>query len=1313
MSNFWGLFLFEKKYLKNKLFFGIFILFFSVMKKYLSLIGVTALILAIGWLWYQALFAYLAEHTYYFGMLSSGQNWWVFISALLCAWLFPLLYLLAGSKIKIKNLLIAFVLWAWIFGVIHSNIKWDPIWIWHVITIFNTILLVCLWIYLILWFSALWSWIERKWIKFKQFRWQEMFLSFWIWFCSFVIIVQILLWIWLLYWIVSWLLFLWLGFMVRYERESLWKREEIICGILNNYREWLLSWEWNLNSKKFWNSKKIWFIAISLPTILSLAYLYMWIQNAFVPYSTAWDANHEYMYTPKILAENAGIYWWNTLANTMPWFWHQFLTFIFSLTWCTNWWFGLSPDNIAISMNNISATLVLLFWIAIIFQIFSLINNKKDKDEESEMKKWKNMVIETEMENWNWITMWWYILLLWLTWWMWAFLVIVDNKTDLWVMALSLLALLAGLIFLQNRKNSKDKRDLFKYVLIAGLFFGFAALAKITAFVDLVLFWLLLVWLRFSSLTSLWLWIMVMWFVRKFNILTSSVMLTDTNATWLIIVWWIITITWLIVYLLKRTNRKEFWKNFKDLIILWIWFLLPLIVLKLPRTIISQIKTDNFSFWNSLKSVFLSMDDSDKNKDYSSFLAQNIENEEVDDGDGVSDSDVINSLDEQELVDTSKLNLRNDKTFAQCSAAGDIYSEEELNEWLEEIVGWQWWEDFWRYIWYWRKEFKKANLLSIDEDTANKSWFKFFKSLRPKSRDCGDNDANNIICDKNLSFGIMKLFWPTSDKCYGFNHDAKILCENANVIDSFKIDDLRAIYENWINNKEWEAWLLLKQAIDAYDEAKSEGKIWFSSSNSALFHDEIVNLRQYYQSHSIASTEGTVNIPYRYLVPLNISFNWSLQNLSSYYTDIGFFWIIIYVCLLIALPYAIVKKDKILTSIALTTLIWWGIWWIIWSSILWYWTVLISRTMITLALLWSHLFDKKEKNLKVLPYILIVIVALFFWIQILFNFLRISSQWANSVFVRYKWNVGREQIISEELQPANKVKYWYNRKSIFDLQFPQYNPIIHALADREDKDWVIIAWTYIQYFLWNQRNIKWDWMLSDFWKKTSDWDLCKIYWRLKKDNVRYLIVDPNIGTVTMWEWNETLFYRFFWKLGENGTKIEKDGTILSLIRLAKEWYIKLLSTNNVGSKYAFTLTDDEIRWYFWWNLTDDELILKRGKMAVLQYFNDADSIFWTIANIFINRIMNDREKWIEDIANIYWMEVDTKKIASAADSYINWNHNWNIDNLSQNERAVLVNYLNIYMAYSQWQTENWQAMIQNLLINSVSWWSQVIALELN
>ena len=1063
----------------------------------------------------------------------------------------------------------------------------------------------------------------------------------------------------------------------------------------------MLSWGWNFNAKK------LWVIAIFIPVLLSLAYLYLWIQNAFTPYSTAWDANHEYMYIPKILAENAGIYWWNTVANTMPWFWHQFLTFIFSLTGCTNWWFGLSSDNIAISMNNISTTLVLIFWIALIFQIFAFINNKKEKTEEetADLKKWKNDVVEIEIENQHWITMWWYMLLLWLTGWMWAFLVIVDNKTDLWVMALSLLALLAWLIFLQIRK-SNDRKEVLKYLLIAWLFFGFAALAKITAFVDLVLFGLLLVWLRFSPLTSLGLWVMTMWFVRKFNVLTSSVMLTSTNATRLIIVWWIITIVWLAIHLLKKSNRKDFWRNFSDLIILWIWFLLPLIVLKLPWATISQIKTDNYSVWNSLKAVFLSMDTESKRNNSNKFLAQNTE----------SDSNALDLLDEQDIVDSSVLKVRNDKTFQQCSSAGDIYSEEELNENLQELNGWQGWEDLWRYIWYWGREFTDTHLLKVDEDVASKWWFKLFKSMWPKSNECSwATNAANTICENNSMYSVMKLLWPTSETCYGTNHDAKVLCNNASVINDFKIDDLHWIYENWINDKEWEAWLLLKSAIDAYDKAKAEWRLWFGTSNTAVFHDEIVNLRQYYQSHSISSSENSISIPYRLLVPLNITFNWSLQNLSSYYTDIGFFWIIVYVFLLIALPYAIIKKDKVLTSIALTTLIWWWIWWIIGSSILWYGTVLISWTMITLAILWDKIFQKDWKeNPRILPWILIIVIWVSFWIQILFNFLRIASQWSSSVFVWYKWNVGTIQIVDDNLQPTTKTKYWYTAKNIFNLQFPQYNPIINALADRDNEDWVVIAWTYIQYFLWNQWNLKWDGMLSNFWKNTSDWDLCKTYRRLKKDNTRYLIIDPNIWTVTMWEWNETLFYRFFGKLSSDKSEVDIDWTIITLVRLAKAWYLKLLSTNNLWSKYAFTVDDKTIRTYFGEDLTDEQLILTRWKMAVLQYFDDANSIFSSVAWIFLSRVMNDTKAWIEDIANIYWLEVNTNKIANAAYMYINWQASeWFADDLSQDERTVLISFINLYLWYQQWWQSKISTMIQNLLLSSVTWWSQVIALELN
>ena len=1085
----------------------------------------------------------------------------------------------------------------------------------------------------------------------------------------------------------------------------------MIWDVLEKFKVWMVSGGWNLNAKK------VWFFVMFVPVLLSLAYLYMWIQNAFTPYSTAWDANHEYMYIPKILAENAGVYRWNTVANNMPWFWHQFLAFIFSLTGCTNWWLGLSSDNIAISMNNISASLVLIFWIAIIFQIFALISDKKGKneDEKSELKKWKNSITEPQIENWNWITIWWYILLLWLTGWMWAFLVIVDNKTDLWVMALSLLALLAGLIFLQNRKT-EDKKEVLKYVLIAWLFFWFAALAKITAFVDLVLFGLLLVSLRFSPLTGLGLWIMAMWFVRKFNILTSSVMLTNTTATWLIIIGWIITILWLAIHLSQQSKRKEFSRNFTDLVILWIWFLIPLILLKLPWTTISQIKTDNYSFSGSIKSVFLSMNTETKSENNNKFLAQNIQTEQIDFSDEVSDSDITNSLDEQNEIDDSILSLRDDKTFYQCSSAGDIYSEDELNEDLQEISGWQWGEDFWRYIWYWWKEFNKTHVFSIDEDTANKGWFKFFKSIWPKSDECDWLlNANNVICEKNLSYWLIKLIWPTNETCYGLNHDAKVLCNNADVIDNFRIDDLRAIYENWIKDKEWEAWVLLKQALDAYNKAKSEWKLWFWN-NTAVFHDEIVNLRQYYQSHSISSTENSITIPYRYLVPLNISFNWSLQNLSSYYTDTGFLWVIIYVLLLIALPYAIVKKDKILTSIALTTLIWWWIWWIIWSAILRYWTALISWTMITLAIFWDRLLQKDEEGPRIVPWVLIVIVWIFLWIQVLFNFLRIASQWASYVFVWYKWNVGSEQIIDDNLQQSSsaKIKYWYTAKNIFNLQFPQYNPIINALANRNNEDWVIIAWTYIQYFLWNQRNIKSDGMLMDFWKKTSDWDLCKTYRRLRDDNTRYLIVDPNIWTVTMWEWNETLFYRFFGKLNSNQSGIEIDGTITTLVRLAKNWYLKLLSTNNLWAKYAFTVDDNTIRAYFGEDLTDEELILTRSKMAVLQYFDDANSIFGSIAWIFLSRVMNDTQSSIEDIANIYWAEIDSDKVAKAAVKYISWQASEGfVKDLSQDERTVLITYINLYMWYQQ-SWESWiSSMVQNLLINSVTGWSQIIALELN
>jgi hypothetical protein len=105
-------------------------------------------------------------------------------------------------------------------------------------------------------------------------------------------------------------------------------------------------------------------------------------------------------------------------------------------------------------------------------------------------------------------------------------------------------------------------------------------------------------------------------------------------------------------------------------------------------------------------------------------------------------------------------------------------------------------------------------------------------------------------------------------------------------------------------------------------------------TNPAEFKDQIVALRQYYQKHAIKTEEGKISVPYRYLVPFNVVFNRSLQNLSSYYTDIGFVWLMIFMLLLLGFVYALFnvkrfKENTNLVVISVVTIIGRAIWWII------------------------------------------------------------------------------------------------------------------------------------------------------------------------------------------------------------------------------------------------------------------------------------------------------------------------------------------------------------------------------------------------
>lgn len=117
--------------------------------------------------------------------------------------------------------------------------------------------------------------------------------------------------------------------------------------------------------------------------------------------------------------------------------------------------------------------------------------------------------------------------------------------------------------------------------------------------------------------------------------------------------------------------------------------------------------------------------------------------------------------------------------------------------------------------------------------------------------------------------------------------------------------------------------------------------------------------------------------------------------------------------------------------------------------------------------------------------------------------------------MRYKMGNGTTVELTDQLQQKNAIQSPYGWKNVFDLQFPHYNKFIDYTANRDNKDGVLIAGTYLQYFLKNQHNIKADGMLNRFREQASDDNECKTYQRLRASNLKYLVIDPNIGTVVM------------------------------------------------------------------------------------------------------------------------------------------------------------------------------------------------------
>jgi len=347
-------------------------------------------------------------------------------------------------------------------------------------------------------------------------------------------------------------------------------------------------------------------------------------------------------------------------------------------------------------------------------------------------------------------------------------------------------------------------------------------------------------------------------------------------------------------------------------------------------------------------------------------------------------------------------------------------------------------------------------------------------------------------------------------------------------------------------------------------------------------------------------------------------------------------------------------------------------------------------------------------------YIVLFLFVIRWLVQLVLNFVRISSQGGGGPFLRYRMNNGKAIEITSDLQQKEIITSNYGRKDVFDLQFPHYNKFIEYVQERKNEDGVLIAGTYIQYFLGNQYNIKNDGMLSWFREQTSDGNMCKSYQRIKKANIKYLVIDPNIWTVVMGEGNESLFNRFFAKKDPVTWKIQEDGAISMLVKLRNAGFINLFSTNNLGAKYAFSLDDATLITKFG-NMSTDELVFLRAKLAIARFFPDAQDLVNFIAETFTNRVSNG--KAVGDIADVYGKIIDEAKVYTTANTILS--QQWtpeqlqkNVEWLTQEERTILTQYLGLTNLLKG-NGAQYQEFLNNIIGQSLGGGSQLIVFELN
>jgi hypothetical protein len=172
---------------------------------------------------------------------------------------------------------------------------------------------------------------------------------------------------------------------------------------------------------------------------------------------------------------------------------------------------------------------------------------------------------------------WRFVMILWMTSWMWAFLVFVDNKSDFWILTFSILWLYLWFNALQSLHHWQNKiatRDF----IASWLAYWLAILSKPTAFFSL--------WTWFGPIVIVGLVITCLWVISLMKV--QSIVYYLPAMRWSLITWIGIWST-LISVLYKRTVSQI--SKLKYVVYWWLSLLLILILFKLPVVIFSMSKS--------------------------------------------------------------------------------------------------------------------------------------------------------------------------------------------------------------------------------------------------------------------------------------------------------------------------------------------------------------------------------------------------------------------------------------------------------------------------------------------------------------------------------------------------------------------------------------------------------------------------------------------------------------------------------------------------------------------------------------------------